>query len=361
VFKSWFRRKSSDQPAWQFPAQPAPRPAAQAVPQVPDPPAPQSSSGQPQAAPPYRVFTREFDVTVRAERLDEILEPLPPDDQTKMADAESAFLAAALGWRTRFGEEALAAKARIANAIGAAAGRQTVVSLLVDHSGSMRKKDNILLAAAATDIACDFLLGLGVSVEILGFTTRSWKGGISRERWRSAGGPRNPGRLCDLLHIIYREVGDLRPASLLPMLRPDVLKENIDGEAVEWAAARLRARPEQNKILIVISDGAPVDDSTLAANDAGILDGHLRDVIGRLRDAADVRIGAVGIEFDVGRYYGTSRTVSTAEQLARALIDLIEQLMKLRSRARLLREIPRCQSGPKARAFLPPIAGRQRS
>jgi cobaltochelatase CobT len=274
------------------------------------------------------VFTREFDLTVHADKLHEMLGPLPADFQAEMAAAQTAFGAAKLDWQTRLGQEALAAKARIRNVIEAEAGREMAITLLIDHSGSMRRETRIVLAAAATDIACEFLLDLGASVEILGFTTRNWKGGRSREQWRSSGSPPNPGRLCDLLHIIYRDAADPRPPDVTRMLRPDVLKENIDGEAVEWAAGRLRARPEPHRVMIVISDGVPVDDSTLASNPARILDSHLREVISRLRQVPGLRVGAVGLGFDVSRYYPISRTVRAPEELGQALIELIEQLMK---------------------------------
>jgi cobaltochelatase CobT len=274
----------------------------------------------------YRVFTREFDLTLQADKLDEMLGPLDARFQAEMAAAQTAFRTATQDWRTRFGQEALAVKTRIKDALGAVAGSDTAVTLLVDHSGSMRK-EGIAVAAAATQIAYTFLLDLGASVEIAGFTTRSWKGGRSREQWLSTGSPPNPGRLCDLLHIVYCDAADRRPPDLTRMLRPDVLKENIDGEAIEWAAARLQARSEPNKILIVLSDGAPVDDSTLASNHPRILDRHLREVIGQLQKVRDLKIGAVGLGYDVSRYYPTSRTVNAPEEPGRALIDLIEQLM----------------------------------
>jgi cobaltochelatase CobT len=187
----------------------------------------------------------------------------------------------------------------------------------------------MILAAAATDVACDFLVHLGVSVEVLGFTTVRWKGGKSREKWLRAGRPAHPGRLCDLLHVVYRTIDATGSGvggwSFRPMLRPDLPKENVDGEAVEWAASRLRSRPNAHKILLVVSDGAPVDDSTLSANDLYILDHHLRTVIGELEESKDIRVAAVGIGFDVGRYYATSTTVATAGDLGAAIVGLLER------------------------------------
>jgi cobaltochelatase CobT len=190
---------------------------------------------------------------------------------------------------------------------------------------------NMVLAAAASNVAQDVLRRLGCSVEVLGFTTVSWHGGQSRKRWRRRGRRPNPGRLCDLLHVIYQSPED--PGSgaggrpLRPMLRPDLPKENVDGEALEWAAARLRSRDQPSKILVVISDGAPVDDATLTWNAPTFLEDHLRHVIAAINSEADIRLGAVGISFDVNRYYRNACTVRTPSELGTALITLLEQLL----------------------------------
>jgi cobaltochelatase CobT len=203
----------------------------------------------------------------------------------------------------------------------------TAVSILVDQSGSMRGQ-SMLLAAASCDIAQDFLAHLGIAVEVLGFTTVRWRGGRSRERWTRSGRPPAPGRLCDLLHIIYRHAGDARASTgswaFRTMLRPDLPKENVDGEAVSWAVSRLRSRPQTRKLLVVLSDGAPVDDSTLAANDFGYLDRHLREVVHAIEDAGDVRMVSVGIGFDPSRYYAASSVVTTSEDLGKSLIGALE-------------------------------------
>jgi cobaltochelatase CobT len=195
--------------------------------------------------------------------------------------------------------------------------RDTVVSLLIDNSGSMRGRP-ITVAAMSADILARTLERCGVKVELLGFTTRGWKGGQARDRWIAEGKPTAPGRLNDLRHIIYKS-GDApwRRArkNLGLMLREGILKENIDGEALEWACRRLRARPEQRRILMVISDGAPVDDSTLSVNTPNYLEKHLREVIARVEASPDIELIAIGIGHDVTRYYRRAVTIMDAEEL----------------------------------------------
>ncbi len=206
--------------------------------------------------------------------------------------------------------------------------RDTVVTLLIDNSGSMRGRP-ITIAAMSTDILARTLERCGVKVEILGFTTRAWKGGASREAWLAAGKPTHPGRLNDLRHIIYKPADSpWRHAreSLGLMLREGLLKENIDGEALLWAHARLAARPEQRKILMVISDGAPVDDSTLSANQGNYLEEHLRRVIGYIESKSPVQLMAIGIGHDVTRYYQRAVTLSDAEELGGAITDKLAEL-----------------------------------
>ncbi|WP_158595970.1 cobaltochelatase CobT-related protein [Oleomonas cavernae] len=164
---------------------------------------------------------------------------------------------------------------------------------------------------------------------MLGFTTLSWRGGKSRARWLWTRRPSQPGRLCDLLHIIHRS-SDTQlhfGSSFRLMLRPNLLKENVDGEAIEWAVDRLRACPKTRKILVVISDGAPVDDSTLASNDLEILDRHLRQTVSTVEASTDIKIAALGISFDVSRYYATCTTIRTPEDLGTAMIGLLEQVL----------------------------------
>ncbi len=212
--------------------------------------------------------------------------------------------------------------------------RDTVVSLLIDNSGSMRGRP-ITVAAMTGDILARTLERCGVKVEILGFTTRMWKGGQSRESWIAAGKPGNPGRLNDLRHIIYKSAdAPWRRArkNLGLMLREGILKENIDGEALLWAHNRIAVRPEQRKILMVISDGAPVDDSTLSVNPGNYLEHHLRDVIEWIETRSNVELVAIGIGHDVTRYYRRAVTLVDAEQLGGTVLEQLAALFDEDSR-----------------------------
>ncbi|MEO8618545.1 MAG: cobaltochelatase subunit CobT [Sphingomicrobium sp.] len=206
--------------------------------------------------------------------------------------------------------------------------KDTVVSLLIDNSGSMRGRP-ISIAAMCGDVLARTLERCGVATEILGFTTRAWKGGQSREAWLSEGRPAHPGRLNDLRHIIYKRADQpYRHArkGLGLMMREGLLKENIDGEALLWAHRRLLARPEERRVLMVISDGAPVDDSTASANGGTYLERHLRDVIGYIENRSSVELSAIGIGHDVTRYYKRAVTIMDAEQLGGALIEQLAAL-----------------------------------
>jgi cobaltochelatase CobT len=206
--------------------------------------------------------------------------------------------------------------------------RDTVVTLLIDNSGSMRGRP-ISIAAISADIMARTLERCGVKVEILGFTTRAWKGGQSREAWLQAGRPQSPGRLNDLRHIVYKRADDpYRRArkSLGLMMREGLLKENIDGEALLWAHSRLIARQEERRILMVISDGAPVDDSTLSVNSGSYLEKHLRQVIGWIENRSPVELIAIGIGHDVTRYYQKAVTIMDAEQLGGTMVEQLAGL-----------------------------------
>ncbi len=211
--------------------------------------------------------------------------------------------------------------------------RDTVVTLLIDNSGSMRGRP-ILIAACSADILARTLERCGVKVEILGFTTRAWKGGLSREDWIKAGKPDNPGRLNDLRHIVYKAADNPWRRSrrnLGLMMREGILKENIDGEALAWAHSRLMGRPEQRRILMMISDGAPVDDSTLSVNTGGYLESHLRHVIEEIEMKSPVELLAIGIGHDVTRYYRRAVTISDVEELAGAMTDKLAELFNDRN------------------------------
>ncbi len=210
--------------------------------------------------------------------------------------------------------------------------KDTVVSLLIDNSGSMRGRP-ISIAAMCADILARTLERCGVTSEILGFTTRAWKGGQSREAWLAEGRPSSPGRLNDLRHIVYKRADEpYRHArkNLGLMMREGLLKENIDGEALLWAHRRLLARPEERRILMVISDGAPVDDSTASANGGTYLERHLRQVIGWIETRSNVELSAIGIGHDVTRYYSRAVTIMDAEALGGALIEQLATLFERR-------------------------------
>jgi cobaltochelatase CobT len=209
--------------------------------------------------------------------------------------------------------------------------KDTVVTLLIDNSGSMRGRP-ISIAAISADILARTLERVGVKVEILGFTTRAWKGGQSREKWLAEGRPAQPGRLNDLRHIVYKQADEpwrRAKKSLGLMMREGLLKENIDGEALLWAHGRLIARPEDRKILMVISDGAPVDDSTLSVNSGAYLERHLRQVIGWIESRSPVGLVAIGIGHDVTRYYERAVTIMDVDQLAGTMIEQLASLFDL--------------------------------
>jgi cobaltochelatase CobT len=241
--------------------------------------------------------------------------------------------------------------------------RDTVVTILIDNSGSMRGRP-IMVAAVCADILARTLERCGVKTEILGFTTRAWKGGSSREDWLKAGKPAQPGRLNDLRHIIYKAAdAPWRRArrNLGLMMREGLLKENIDGEALMWAHHRLIGRSEQRRILLVISDGAPVDDSTLSVNSGHYLERHLREVITEIEAKSPVQLIAIGIGHDVTRYYRNAVTIVDVEQLAGAMVEQLadlfdEEVRRLtRKNAGLLAPPPNTQgpqgAGPRRSTF----------
>jgi cobaltochelatase CobT len=301
----------------------------------------------------YKVFTQAYDETVNAEELcdpDE-LERLRAflDKQLQALHGAVARLANRLqrrllaqqnrGWDFDL-DEGMIDSARLARVIvdpmhplsykqeRDTEFRDTVVTLLLDNSGSMRGRP-IMVAACCADILARTLERCGVKVEILGFTTRAWKGGHSREEWLNALKPPLPGRLNDLRHIIYKAADAPWRRSrrnLGLMMREGLLKENIDGEALTWAHSRLLARPEQRRILMMISDGAPVDDSTLSVNSGSYLERHLRQVIEEIETRSSVELLAIGIGHDVTRYYRRAVTVTDAEELAGVMTEKLAEL-----------------------------------
>lgn len=307
----------------------------------------------------YKVFTREFDEEIGADQLSspEELERLRAylDRELRALSSAVARLANRLqrrllaqqnrAWDFDLEEGALDA-ARLTRVIidpmhalsfkreRDTEFRDTVVTLLLDNSGSMRGRP-IMVAACCADILARTLERCGVKVEILGFTTRAWKGGQAREQWLAAGKPTGPGRLNDLRHIVYKTAdAPWRRAkrSLALMMREGLLKENIDGEALAWAHRRLLARPEQRRILMMISDGAPVDDSTLSVNSGSYLEQHLRQVIDEIETRSPVELIAIGIGHDVTRYYRRAVTITDPSELAGAMTDKLVELFEEKGR-----------------------------
>ena len=326
------------------------------APMEPPPPAPHSA-----ADPNYTVFTTDYDEEIRAEDLaepaelerlraylDQQLEPLK-GAVARLANKLQRRLQAQQNRSWDFDrEEGTLDAGRLARVVANPTMplsfkiekdtefRDTCVTLLLDNSGSMRGRP-ISIAAICADVLARTLERCSVKVEILGFTTRAWKGGQSRERWLAEGRPQGPGRLNDLRHIIYK--GADAPwrrvrANLGLMMKEGLLKENIDGEALEWAYKRAMARPEARKILMVISDGAPVDDSTLSVNPAIYLEKHLRDVIAMVERKRAVELLAIGIGHDVTRYYSRAVTITDVEQLAGAMTEQLAALFDADPRAR---------------------------
>ncbi|MFT4618699.1 MAG: cobaltochelatase CobT [Dinoroseobacter sp.] len=326
------------------------------APLEPPPPAPHSA-----ADPSYVVWNTQYDEEIKAEDLaeaaelerlraylDKQLDPLK-GAVSRLANKLQRRLQAQQNRSWEFDmEEGLLDAGRLARVVANPTTplsfkiekdtefRDTVVTLLLDNSGSMRGRP-ISIAAICADVMARTLERCQVKVEILGFTTRAWKGGQSREEWLKAGRPQQPGRLNDLRHIIYKSAdAPWRRVrnNLGLMMKEGLLKENIDGEALEWAHRRLAARPEVRKVLMVISDGAPVDDSTLSVNPANYLEKHLRDVIAMVEKRRAVELVAIGIGHDVTRYYNRAVTITDVEQLAGAMTEQLASLFDTNPRGR---------------------------
>ena len=323
-----------------------------------DPPAPHPIS---EADPNYQVYDQKYDEEIKAEELaepaelerlraylDKQLEPLK-GAVSRLANKLQRRLQAQQNRSWLFDlEEGILDAGRLARVVANPTTplsfkmekdtdfRDTVVTLLIDNSGSMRGRP-ISIAAISADILARTLERCSVKVEILGFTTRAWKGGQSREAWLNEGRPQQPGRLNDLRHIIYKSADAPWRRShqnLGLMMKEGLLKENIDGEALEWAHRRTAMRKEARKILMVISDGAPVDDSTLSVNPANYLEKHLRDVIAMVEKRKMVELLAIGIGHDVTRYYERAVTITDVEQLAGAMTEQLAALFDNDPRAR---------------------------
>jgi len=341
------------QPARENPAGSVQRPGMDSVAVLPDPAWLEVRKAD--VEPPYRVFTTAHDAIVRiseivnAPRLRELRQTL--EHKRASLHRELARLAARFqrrllarlhrDWEFDLDEGLLDASRLdrvVVNPGFASAYKQeressfpdTVVSILIDNSGSMRGKP-IEISCLAADLIATALERCGLASEILGFTTREWKGGRSAADWARAGKPADPGRVNDLLHVVYKSATEpMRRArlTLAGMLDPNLLKENIDGEGLAWAARRLLARPERRKILIVVSDGAPVDQFTLEVNsDKRILDRHLREVIANIERGGMIEVAALGVKHHVGSYYRKSLEIADLENLGAGLIGMVDTLL----------------------------------
>jgi cobaltochelatase CobT len=303
----------------------------------------------------YKIFTSEFDEIVKAEKLESLEEALKlrknldqqligfHDIVTKLANKLQRQLLAKQNRSWNFDlEEGLLDSSKLPRIIMDPYNslsfkkekdldfKDTIVTLLIDNSGSMRGRP-ITIAAICADILSRTLERCSVKVEILGFTTKNWKGGQSREKWNKNSKPKFPGRLNDLRHIIYKS-GDThwRQAknNLGLMLKEGLLKENIDGEAITWAYSRLKKRKEERKILMVISDGAPVDDSTLSVNSGDFLEKHLKKIVKFIEEKSDVEVLAIGIGHDVSRYYNKAIKITDVNELGDVMISQLSSLFE---------------------------------
>lgn len=274
----------------------------------------------------YRSFTKAHDREIRLEDLDNVLGPLSPAEQGLFELRKQACSVGLAEWQAEANVKALVRRNKLASLATQADRAATCVTILLDLSGSMRDQ-RIMTVRGVLEVFGIVPQALGIQFEILGFTTARWQGGLSRRQWIDAGKPQWPGRLNDLLHVVITDA-DVRDSARLTkfeqLLRPDLLKENIDGEAVEWACARLMSRKADRRALIVISDGAPVDDSTLQANDLDYLADHLTSVAAAVQSGGDIALFGVGIDYNPARFYRDARKSSSPDEFLEALFDVLD-------------------------------------
>lgn len=267
----------------------------------------------------YRVYTTKFDLEIPASRIDD---EIGTADKPAWQELVEQYERSVDQWGAAANLAAVEILGRFKAEVDQDRLEDTVACLLVDHSGSLRGQ-NAILACATIEIVADYWSRLGIKFEILGFTTRSWMGGRPRMAWQFAGRRKYPGRLCELLHIIYRSADATHPGaprSIRNILRSALLKENIDGEAVLWARDRLAARPESNKVIVVVSDGAPVDDSTISANFPHFLWNHVTKVIADVAATPGFGIAGIGIGYDVSGFYSRHMKVESTHDIDAAFI-----------------------------------------
>ncbi len=270
----------------------------------------------------YHAYTTEFDRVISSDELDAFLgidgEAAWRAITKHYDDAKDALLAAGR----------MSAIGKISDFLARQDGetsRRTCAALLIDHSGSLRGQ-KAMIACLTTELIAEIWSRLGIHYEVLGFTTSSWRGGQSRKKWLRDGKPRNPGRLCDLLHIVYHNAYGPHAGWLFNfnyLLRRELLKENVDGEAILWAAGRLRTIEADRRILLVLSDGAPVDDSTLAANTLEYLSDHLASTVKMISNEAGFHIAGIGIDYDISRYYQRFMKLNSTKQFKDELVDFV--------------------------------------
>jgi len=274
----------------------------------------------------YRAYTTEFDLVIDGAALAKSRNKPPADSVYQCPTIDLGAFVESLR------ANCTALTTRLQQTLTSAQRNETAVTLLFDHSGSLRHNKSYLAVAEVAEALADALTDASITTEILGFTTVRWKGGEAREKWITDGRPGLPGRLTDLLHVIHVDgssgprVGPHRFAIMRDEL---LLKENIDGEALEWAQARLLENPRRQKILIVVSDGAPVDDATLAYNWASILHDHVREVANRITASAEIVLGGIGIEHNVESYYPNHVTAKPLERLADVAAEFVGKMIAL--------------------------------
>jgi cobaltochelatase CobT len=281
---------------------------------------------------PYRVYTAEFDLELRAEAVAARLPSASPDEDRGWTETGDREWREALKrrdvYRAAHREKLRQLAGELRDSLGADAAADTVVALLIDQSGSMKGAPAAAVAATAEWLS-DVLVGLGVRTEILGFSTAGWHGGHAYAKWKRSGRPPRPGRLCALMHVIYKSADDpaLATEAARALLNPDLLRENVDGEALLWASRRLSERSEPRKLLVVLSDGAPVDDASLMHNGPSFLVRHLESVLAALEEAGEIQVGAVGVGYAVDRYYALSSQADALDALPAACIDLLTRML----------------------------------
>jgi len=273
----------------------------------------------------YKVYTTEFDIEMRGDAIVHTMNPAARADwEVQIAD----YHAGIQKYKSKAGLNGIS-QLDLLRTQESFDPENTSVSIVIDHSGSLRGQ-RAIITCFATELVADFLSRAGVCFEILGFTTAQWKGGLSREKWIRHGRPFHPGRLNDLLHIVYREAADSAPGaphSVYHLLRNELLKENIDGEALFWAAERLKNTGRNKNIVLVLSDGAPVDDSTLAANTPAILWDHLKAVIKDIEETPGFDVAALGIDYDLSKLYKNGVKVDGLEAAAEVIPQFVASVL----------------------------------